>query len=441
MTLAVMAPTLIRGRAIVASSPSTRTPSTPSKIKTFFDELVNIPSKSSAPARPRLIYVRDFPVLAPTSSIWFPPLLSAVRQRRQGPMSRPSSPVSSPMTIIFGMTPPYYAAMPDTVNSDDSRYRHQSAQAHASSSKSVVTDSQEDGYSDWARERRIRERLRRWEQGDAFLHDELPTLANIESEEGGHPKPDFVLIGNGNSEPGLLPPILSSAIAARALSRAAAGAAPTAQPQASRFFRTSVLVPSVRSLIRERACRVARRREINEITMRMGVNSVNGALGPRQVDSPDSAADASDEGATLSDGQRMWEDWGDRIEEWSTVKRIADRAVGSVVSVFASAPKSKSDKLGLEPTDVPWGAVHSAWAAQQASQDMRKTWIKSSAKPVQEGEADGERAQESVQEDESDVIERVKQDPNLNEHDARLLACIVNPGSATVLRLIRIQVN
>ena len=107
MTLHVLAPAVAsRGRQPPLFTTS-RTAPPPNRIKAFFDDLVNIPSPDSPRqcSRPRLVYIRDFPTLAPTAPTWYPHLLSAVRARRTGPMARPSSPVACPMAIICGVTP------------------------------------------------------------------------------------------------------------------------------------------------------------------------------------------------------------------------------------------------------------------------------------------------------------------------------------------------
>ena len=83
-----------RGGKLPLLPPSIRS-SAVSKAKAFFSELINSqPMHNDQPSqkkhRSRLIYVRDYPTLAESASTWYPPLLNAVRQYRQG-LSRSGS--------------------------------------------------------------------------------------------------------------------------------------------------------------------------------------------------------------------------------------------------------------------------------------------------------------------------------------------------------------
>ena len=128
----------------------------------------------------------------------------------------------------------------------------------------------------------------------------------------------------------------------------------------------------------------------------------------------------------------MWESWGQRIEEWAGVKRIADRAVGSVVGdITADVAAAKRDKAALDPTFVPWSVVQQAWAAQRASKELRKSWMretsgKTTTLEKEDAEELGRAEREAAAVDE--VVERVKQDPELDQHEQRLLSCIVDSG-------------
>jgi hypothetical protein len=457
MTLTVMGNMVGDMRAGTLFSASPRS-SSPSKIKTFFDELVNIPSpqpeSSAASKRPRIIYIRDFATLASTSSTWYPPLLSAVRQRRKGAMSRPSSPISNPMTIVFGITPSLAAPASSGSLSDSGgnsgltsllMNRSQSPNFGNSSSRPSKSDWSEDEVSEKAREKRLRERLRRWEKGDAAIHDELPTLsADHDGGEDGHGpshRPEIVVMGAPSqgavgSISGL-PPQIRSILAARAM-----GSRSGSEPDGhASFFRTSILVPSVRSPIQERACRVSRRREINELTIRMGIGAVGGILAKRDVNTEvrDAAGkgdkmheDPLEETSPQGDYDKMWEDWGKRIEVWPNVLQIADRAVGSVVATWPPVSLSgKTEKSTLDPTPIPWSALQKAWAAQRSSRDLRKAWLKhSSRKPVQ-GQKKDDDEDEDVEVMVDEVVEKIKHDPDLDQHEQRLLPCIVDSGLYT----------
>ncbi|KAG6911469.1 hypothetical protein DXG01_014543 [Tephrocybe rancida] len=428
VSLALMTPpTTMQGRAILTSA--TRRTAPPSKVKVFFDALVNTPSKvdEAAPnkTRPRLIYVRDFPTLAPSSSSWYPPLLSAVRERRKGPISRPSSPVGNPMTIIFGMTPSMSPPPPHSGpgNSLISMLmsRSSSAAQVSSSPKAGKADWGEDDAAERAREKRLRDRLKKWESGDAVLADEFPKLSTTEEGEEPEGRPEIIFIGLPGL-PGLpgsnSPPTSNNA------------------PNKTSFFRTSILIPRVRSITDERAARIARRREINELTMRMGIGAAGGVLeqesaapilegspgmNPEQPSNPESPVQATH--------VQMWEAWGNRIEVWSDVRRIADRALGNTLASGISATSSGPT---LESTEVPWPAVHAAWSAHRSAKDSRSLWLKeafSVHKVAWEHEKADEDKELATQEEFDEVVERIKNETELERHEERLLGCIVDAAS------------
>lgn len=406
------------------------------KVKAFFDELINVtaPTSEDAPesnARlPRIIYVRDFTTLSATSSSWYPPLLAAVRSRRQGPLPRQSSPVYSPTTIVFGITPPI-VPNPSSFSSSGSGpspgllsylMSRQSVSISASSSKPGKSEFTEDDVSEKARERRLKERLRRWERGDPTLLEELPQLAtSTESEETPGRGSGVVIVGGEpDGVPGL-PSALVQALGARMSGR---NNAPEGE-KTTRFYRTSFIVPASRSILMEKACRIDRRREVNELTVRMGIASVGGSL-PVMEPKPDEPR--NEEGSTEAEPtvRRMWEDWGREIEVWSNVRKIADRAVGKAIAERARNSAALSAKASLEPVPVEWNAVFDAWVAHKASRDMRKSWVQHSSPKVQ---TDQEKESEQEKEEPVDeVIERLKRDPDLDQHEQRLLGCIVDTG-------------
>ena len=243
LTLQLVTPaTAVRpGRTVVTS----RRPSTSmAKIKNFFDELINVhppsnhespetttppspPSQSRRP--PRIIYIRDFPTLAASSASWYPALLAAVRSRRQGPMPRQNAPVHSPATIVFGITPSIVSPLSGS-SSDGSGPRglvnllmSRSNISHGpSGSRHGKAEYGESEVAEKARERRLRERLRRWERGDPTLHEELPRpSAASEGEEAANGGQNVFIMGgagNGDFQPAL-PSFLSNALGSRTQSR------------------------------------------------------------------------------------------------------------------------------------------------------------------------------------------------------------------------------
>lgn len=437
LTLHVLAPASARsGRALV-SAPRKSTTSM-LKVKTFFEELINVQAPSSEESSepnvrpPRIIYIRDFTTLAATSSSWYPGLLAAVRSRRQGPLQRPSSPVYSPTTIVFGITPPVIPGSSSFSHSGSGPspgllsylMSRQNIPVSASSLRPGKSDSGEDETSEKARERRLKERLRRWERGDPTLLEELPQLTtSTEGEENSGRGSGIVVVGGDQDGPPGLPSAIVQALGARMNGR---NNAPEGE-KTTKFYRTSFLVPAVRSLAMEKACRVERRREINELTIRMGVASVGGTLPPMNPRPSEPQEGEVAEGLQPA-ARKMWEEWGREVEVWSNVRKIADRAVGKAIAERAKGA-SLSAKASLEPVPVGWDSVYEAWAAHKAIRDLRKAWVQHSSPKVQ---TDQEKETEEEKEEPVDeVIERLKRDPDLDQHEQRLLGCIVDTATIT----------
>ncbi|KAH9856997.1 AAA-domain-containing protein [Lenzites betulinus] len=440
MTVHVMATAMPRRTIRPLVEPSRSTPAV--KLKGFFDELINAraaPTPSSdgeepsttPPRRPRIIYVRDYPTLAASSSGWYPALLAAVRQRRQGPISRPSSPVINPTAIVFGITPPFLVpehsasgSFPGLQGLNLVSSRPSDGQQSASSVKPQKSEYGEDSGSEKAREKRVQRRLRRWARGNA---EDVPRLHSVHEDshdsDGSRGRSNVVVLGQEGFS-GLSPflgPSLSRALAARSQGTPEGDNRPG-------FFRTSLVFPTLRSLPRERDSRINRRREVNQLTMRMAVAQVGGTLGELEdvPEAEQSALDGDDHDRAKA---QLWEHWGRTVEVWPNVQRIADRAVGSVVAAQqAYLPSNRS----LEPTPVPWSAVFDAWAADRSSQDMWKTLFSTppSGKLPRENEEE-ERAEVEDEADVDEIIEKLRRNPDLDEHEQRLLGCIVDTASIT----------
>ena len=441
LTLHVVAPSSRSGGSIV----SRRKPTSPSmlKVKTFFDQVVNVqaptPEESSEPPSraPRIIYVRDFTTLAASSASWYPALLSAVRSRRQGPIPRQASPVHSPTTIIFGITPslvPNYAGSRSGSGGPGMLSYLMSRQNTFISPTSLPrpgkSDYHEDEASEKARERRLKERLRRWERGDPSLQDEIPQLStNAEGDETSGRGSGVVVLGGEHSS-GIVgfPPALAQALESRI------GGGPARSPpegeRTTKFYRTSFIVPGVRSLLTEKACRVDRRRQINELAVRMGVASVGGQL-PAMDRKPDDASYVEEGAEPEPAARRMWEDWGRELEVWPNVLKVADRAVGQAVAANSKI-QLKSAKASLDPVSVDWSAVYEAWGLHRTVREMRKAWIQHSLPKISE-EEEGKKQNGGEEEQTDEVVERLKRDPDLEQHEQRLLGCIVDTGKRDVL--------
>ncbi|KAF7305108.1 AAA domain-containing protein [Mycena kentingensis (nom. inval.)] len=393
------------GRTLVANPPRRTAP--PSKISVFFESVVNTPSSDSK-IRPRIIYIRDFPTLAPSSAAWYPALLNSVRSRRKGALHRHSAPVTHPVTIVFGITPPLVP-------------KASSAPRRASSSSPSQPTSEwsEDDASNRAREKRLRERLRRWERGG--LEEDLTKVMPLADNAVPDNSHGVIIVGQSSAH-ALLPP-------------SGDANSDVANELDALFFRSSVLVPRERSLEQERSCRVERRREINELTMRMGVGAVGGVIDkesaailfetPAQEDKADAEASADEESG--SERSQMWEDWADRVELWSTVRAVSDRAVGRAV-----ASRDPTERRTMEPTLVSWEDIDSAWVAHGASRNLRKSWMKESAKVAREQreqdeeDSDDEEAQAASADE---VVQQVRNDQSLEPHEKQLLGCIVDTAT------------
>jgi len=177
------------------------------------------------------------------------------------------------------------------------------------------------------------------------------------------------------------------------------------------------------------------RREINELTIRMAVGSIGGLLETRSAASVFSATSeppSEDAGSGDSaNAARMWDDWGNKIEVWTTVKQIGDQAVGHVIS--SSLPESVGSSLSSIP--LSWVDICDAWADQRASHHLRKAWILlSSNRPAGEDQQDTNLDNERDRQVD-DIVETVKHDPYLDAHEQRLLGCIVDSGELAKSKL------
>jgi len=302
--------------------------------------------------------------------------------------------------------------------------------AVVASMKPGKSDYAEGDSADKARDRRLRDRLRRWERDEQSLINELPQpFLSHEDQAENDRKPEVIFLGpNGPTSPG------KSGSSSGNLDE---------NSSSSSFFRTSILVPSVRSPQREQVSRISRRREINELTMRMAVGAIGGKVqaedfrtleGVLEAEetktiTPEVPEDSSESVDTQSTAQsaelKMWTSWGDRVEVWSNVRRVADHALGSILS---NRSVEGAGKATLDPTEVPWSAISEQWNASSGQPSFKKDWIQGAIPGSGSSEdnaiLDGSASQESV----DSVVERLKNDPDLDQHEQRLLTTIVNSG-------------
>ncbi|KAF9532249.1 hypothetical protein CPB83DRAFT_847511 [Crepidotus variabilis] len=414
------------GRMVV---PSSRKPTAPSKLDLFFEALVNAESSNTVPkqGRPRIIYIRDFPTLAPSSSTWYPSLLYGVRQRRRGLLSRGTS-VTSPVTIIFGMTPPI--APPGNSGSSSPRTSLMSLLMNRSDTSSQVSQDSKSGHThDWseseaaevARDKRLRSRLMRWENNPNAFQNDFPKLqGKLEDVEKSSAMPEVVVLGG---QDGSIAPLQSGAMSIDL-------SGPVSQEdQSSQFFRSAVLLPHTRGLHGEQVCRMNRRREINELAMRMAVGAIGGVIESTTAYNHEEMPVIPTIPYARTPTSPMLEDWQNRIEPWVNVRKVADRAIGSVI-VQQRSEKS-TEKPSLEPTVVSWDAVHSAWASTKHQRVSRRDWFKEALGDSHAAVANDNLAQNAPGSIKDKVVESIKNDPDLDTHEARLLPCIVDANSMT----------
>jgi hypothetical protein len=161
------------------------------------DDIPNPPGTSSSSNRPRLIYIRGFALLDDTIPHWYPHFIAAVRVRRMGPMSRPTATVLNPTVVVHGVSPSIITPRPTVFSSNgphppifgmlmarrNPMQRRSGPSSASPSSKNVEWD--ESPLAQKQREKRLQERLRRWDKGDAnVFRTELPPLSLAEREEG-----------------------------------------------------------------------------------------------------------------------------------------------------------------------------------------------------------------------------------------------------------------
>ena len=406
LSAALKAMPSMQRRSLIAT-PSRRSAPSPSNWEIFFETFVNLPSicegsDSTPKNRPRLIYIRDFPILAPSSSVWYPPLLAAVRNRRKGPTSRPSSVVASPTTIIFGLSSPL--APPNSSSSSTSNLR--SSEGGKSEN---VDEWNESEIAELAREDRFRTKVKKWYGNTRAVFDECPKLFTKQESRDNALKP-IVLIGSPNGPSGF-PSSLG-------LPSIRFGMREPDADTSSQFFRFSAILPKSISSSQLRDARVNRRREINELIIRMEIGAMGGVLESRPPElastnvEPENGSETS-QTQTSSPLCKMWEKWGNEIEEWENVRAIADRAMGSVMVLQHLSGK----KATLEPTLVPWTTLQTAWAARQSWQE--------NADLIAAEELEGPSKAESNDK----VVESIKDDPDLDSHERRLISCIVDPST------------
>lgn len=91
------------------------------------------------------------------------------------------------------------------------------------------------------------------------------------------------------------------------------------------------------------------------------------------------------------------------------------------------------EKATLAPTVVPWSAIQDAWKSCHSMSDIKRSWMKDiMGSHMVADEVEGEKEKILNAGSEADkVVESLKNDPELDQHEARLLPCIVDSGELT----------
>ncbi|CAE6490353.1 unnamed protein product [Rhizoctonia solani] len=507
----------VRGNPLVPNSSSSSasgrdTPMGQSELKNFFESIINAPVPSSSPSgtqpRPRIIYLRDFSLLAPSASTWYPALLSAIRSRRQGHLLRPSNPLPHPTTLILGVSP-----------SSVSSFSSSPSPAPPSPASGIMNilmgqrprtvmpqyPAKEAAPQHDERETRLRERLKRWSRSGSVL-DNLPAFT---SQRSANPGSTGFMSANGfTSLFGAHP-----STAREQANEPNGGGVSVGTGSRSGYFRACGVVPASRDEARERSVRRARRMEINALVVRMALGAVGGKvvgnmISGKPTKSKKETEEASKDKTDSAPADKMVDDWSRKLLDWSSARRLADRALAhSILSNLSPSEPIVSDETapiheaaaaeemgssntggaGGIPlaTPVSWEAVRTAWDTLRlslghgekstesavvtpapdstptptptaASADSSATptspppppppppvpkwsgigsprepvpWIDAVlAPPAITTGVDGKPPEPGK---EDDLVERVKNDPDLEPHEDRLLGCIVNPAWGT----------
>jgi hypothetical protein len=442
------------GSGSLISPMSRGTPPT-QRIKAFFEDLLNLSNPSSTPQekdgdvlrRPRIVYVRNYQHIAEHASYWFPGLQAAVRSRRQGPMSRPTSPVTGPTVIVLGSTPPLNESpQPQRPSRAPSRILGLLAAAgripppHKSSP-------QEQSWAEkdcQSRERRLRERLRRWQRGHEGLLEDMPPFGPITSFANGQTA--------GRRAPALSEIPLGGNVIAIPFSRSASEGSGNETPTAPAegYFRVVGLVPRSRNERLERHGRMAKRLKSNELALKLAVSEAGGSLighpeasfhtavnlleaPPTEVAGGQNQRTSENKAiATLENPISQSLSFIDSclvtLKPWRELKIVADAVVGAALSMSASKRGLQALDSSIEPTSVTWEQVSRSVESHAESNSLKNTWIEGASTARDVDEIAGAADEPALALEVDEVLEVVRKDPDLDPHEHRLLGCIVNPG-------------
>ncbi|KAF8321679.1 AAA-domain-containing protein [Clavulina sp. PMI_390] len=440
-----------RGGSGVLSPMSRGSSISAQRVKAFFDDLLNLtgPASPDAPEkdidalrRPRIVYVRNYAHIAEHVPAWFPGLQAAVRARRQGPMARPTSPVTGPTVIVLGSCPPL----------SEGPAPHP-APRMSSNILSLIANggrvppppkppAQMQSWSEkdrLSRERRLKDRLRRWQRGAEALLEDIPPFYPSSSSSPTA----------GRRPPGSPEMALGNLIAIPFGRPAGEGSGSEASPTDG-YFRVVGLVPRARNERLERYTRMRKRLKANELALKLAVAEAGGNLVGTPTPDLESVVetleaaehhDSSTEGSTNASATfpeppsitrpvSFTDSCLYTFKPWRELKRVADSVVGAALSAHAAEKGLVAVDPSIEPTTVTWDQVSRSVESNAESTSLRNAWIQglSSFKDLEDplgAQAVSDGPMPVVDE----VIEAVRKDPDLDQHEQRLLGCIVDPAT------------
>ncbi|QRV80906.1 AAA family ATPase [Ceratobasidium sp. AG-Ba] len=408
-------------------------------------------SESESASRSRIVYIRDFGLLAPRVDTWFPPLYSALRSRRTNALG-PESPITHPTTVVFGVCPRVSSILPELVKTNEWYYETPSPKEWDESSTKDRA----------ARLKKLKEKLDSGKLLDdlpAFtpqikiLKPERPKVEDVPKE--AEPKKEEALAkeetapakeavapteGEATSKEGEDAPKEGEAVSkeqeakpkeeeAKPKEEEKKTEAASSQSEDDLFdkynldgyFRSCIIAPAKRDAKLERAARENRRKELNELMVRMAVGIQGGEVeaGAAPVPPKEETSDKDDKEADKSkeedkdkkekEEKHMMQGWHERLLDSSSLKEVVDRAIE--LAMIANEDDEQ------DPVKVTWAQLQEAWQLAKNGNEGLKAWAKSTD--------DGDEKKDDEKGPVDEIVEKVKKE-DLDEYEQRLLPCIVD---------------
>ncbi|KAG8713207.1 hypothetical protein FRC09_018974 [Ceratobasidium sp. 395] len=446
-------------RLLVESNPPAPATSSTTEPAANSEDTLAAPSASSKP-RPRIIYIRDFGLLSSRNSTWFPPLYSAIRARRMGGRG-PKSPIANPTTIIFGISPSISSILTEGGGPGYSRSTRSSCSRAMgflfsvsrgecncrSCRPSSVNEWDEDATKE--RAKRLKSLKDKWEKGDllkdlpkfrpkvTITKDELgkengPVVEESKEELAVEVKDETKTEKDETPVEGTTGPKGESNVEvedekkgdqARETPQDPEGVSDDSdsdyKQELDGYFRSCIITPAKQNAKLERTSRENRRRELNELMLRMTVGVKGGQIESGAAPVPvkeESEEEKPEDKNKKNDDQDMkdkgdlFTGWDERLLDSSALKGVVERALE--ISMLSSEEEEEG------PVSITWAQLQDAWHASKRSDEGRKAWAE-----ADDDSSDKDENEEKPPVDE--VIEKVKS-ADLDEYERRLLGCIVD---------------